>query len=51
MNRFSNFFTDGLGSKLATKSYSNIPPRLKHIANYLVKCESQKNGINLKYVL
>jgi len=35
--RFQNFFTSGLGSKFATKSYLNIPSRFKHVATLL--CE------------
>ena len=51
MNRFSNFFTDELGSKFKRNSCLNIPPcALNMSLQYLVKYESQKNGINLKYV-
>jgi len=35
--RFSKFFTTRLGSKFATKSCFNIPPRFKHVATLL--CE------------
>ena len=35
--RFSIFFTSGLGSKFATNSRLNIPPRFKHVATLL--CE------------
>ena len=41
MNRFSNFFTDGLGRKFATKSYLNIPPCLKHVVT--LRCEIWKS--------
>jgi len=34
---FQKFFTSGLGSKFATNSCLNIPPRFKHVATLL--CE------------
>jgi len=34
---FKHFFIDGLSSKFATKSFLNIPPRLKHVAT--LPCE------------
>jgi len=34
---FQFFFTSGLGSKFATNSRLNIPPRFKHVATLL--CE------------
>ena len=34
---FQIFFTSGLGSKFATNSRLNIPPRFKHVATLL--CE------------
>jgi len=37
VNRFSNVFTVGLGSKFATNSCLNIPPHLKHVAK--LSCE------------
>ena len=37
INRFSNFFTDGLRSKFATNSCLNIPPCLKRVAT--LPCE------------
>jgi len=40
---FKLFFTDGLGSKFATKSYLNIPSRLKHVATLPCEiCKSEK---------
>ena len=32
INRFSNFFTDGLGGKFATNLCLNIPPHIKDVA-------------------
>ena len=50
--RFSNFFfTSQLGSKFATNSCLNIPPRFKHVATLPCEIWMQKNGIILKYVL
>ena len=49
--RFSKFFTTRLGSKFATNSCLNIPPRFKHVATLPCKIWMQKNGIILKYVL
>jgi len=48
---FKNFFTSRLGSKFATNSCLNIPPRFKHVATLPCETRMQKNGIILKYVL
>ena len=37
INQFSSFFTARLGSKFATNSCLDIPPRLKHVAT--LPCE------------
>jgi len=43
INRFSNFFTIGFSSKLATNSCLNFPPRFKHVPiHYLVEYVSEK---------
>jgi len=49
--RFSKFFTSGLGSKFATKSYLNIPPGFKRVATLPCEIWMQKNGIILKYII
>ena len=49
--RFSIFFSSRLGSKFATNSCLNIPPRFKHVATVPCEIWMQKNGIILKYVL
>ena len=49
--RFSNFYTSGLGSKFATNSYLNVPPRFKHVATLPCEIWMSENGIILKYVL
>jgi len=49
--RFSKFFTSRLGSKFATNSCLNIPPRFKHVATLPCEIWMQKNGIILKYIL
>ena len=51
INQFLIFFTDGLCSKFATNSWLNIPLCPKHVATLPCKIWSQKNGVNLKYVL
>ena len=48
---FIIFFTSQLGSKFATNSYLNIPPRFKHVATLPCEIRMQKNGTILKYVL
>ena len=48
---FKIFFTSRLGSKFATNSCLNIPPRVKHVATLPREIWMQKNGIILKYVL
>ena len=48
---FQNFFTSELGSKFATNSCLNIPPRFKHVATLPCEIIMSENGIILKYVL
>ena len=48
---FKFYFTSGLGSKFATNSYLNIPPRFKHVATLFCEIWMSENGIILKYVL
>ena len=51
LSDFQNFFTSRLGSKFATNSCLNIPPRFKHVTTLPCEIRMQKNGIILKYVL
>ena len=51
INRFSNFFTDRLICKFATKPYLNIPPHLKYVATLPCENNCQKTAGNLKYAL
>jgi len=46
INRFSNFFHDGLGSKFAANTCINIPPPLTHVA--ILPCEiwMRHDGVN-----
>ena len=45
------FFTSRMGSKFATNSCLNIPPRFKHVATLPCEIRMQKNGTIVKYVL
>jgi len=45
---FKIFFRSQLGSKFATNSCLNIPPRFKHVATLSCEIWMQKNGIILK---
>jgi len=51
LTNFQNSFTDRLAGKFATNSYLKSHHTLNMSLHYLVKCEFQKTGINLKYVL
>ena len=48
LSDFQIFFSSRLGSKFATNSCSNIPPRFKHVATLPCEIWMQKNGIILK---
>ena len=49
--RFSKFYQYRFGSKFATDSCLNIPPRFKYVVTLPCEIWMQKNGIILKYVL